>query len=427
MKSKFTRQLVCLFSALFVTAALFSPLGAFAEEQVFYLGKTVNAGLDTGYSESNSIEESDPHFGWSLGSFYVSGFTSVQRDDGKITFLKTTDDKIALHFRLDQDIDCLNGEKSLTIANDTDGYDEQLGVKKSDDGFGRGTLIVRQTDYQNAKSEPQVYVDYLTGIEAGADTEVQLFEEGDYEIVFNYEIKNDVRNVLDLVSVFPEYHDYTIRFEFSVRNGNAMVFLFDSKTGDELTNSATTDNGFTIDLARSRYLDVNVKRETLSDNGNELVEDTRSNVPAKDGEEYTEPGVYTITVSNPSTSQSTEKIICVGDNDVLKAYAKTGYSIKEIQSLKKQGAYISDAGDISWNASNSSTGNPENTSEKEGPASNPTVPIVLIAVVVVVGVGLGIAIKRGQTTATAHGNERPSSPASSISSNAANTDEKGGE
>lgn len=427
MKSKFTRQLACLFSALFVTAAFFLPLRAFAEEQVFYLGKTVNAGLDTGYSESNSIEESDPHFGWSLGSFYVSGFTSVQRDDGKITFLKTTDDKIALHFRLDQDIDCLNGKESLTIADDTDGYDEQLGVKKSEDGFGRGTLIVRQTDYQNAKSDPQVYVDYLTGIEAGADTEVQLFEEGDYEVVFNYEIKNDVRNVLDLVSVFPEYHDYTIRFEFSVRNGNAMVFLFDSKTGDELTNSATTDNGFTIDLARSRYLDVNVKRETLSDNGDELVEDTRSNVPAKDGEEYTEPGVYTITVLNPSTSQSTEKIICVGDNDVLKAYAKTGYSIKEIQSLKKQGAYISDAGDISWNISDSSTDSPETGSEQEGAASNPTAPIVPIAVIVVVGVGLSIAIKRRQSLATARGNEHSSSPVSSTSNNATNIDKKGGE
>lgn len=391
------------------------------------MGKTVNAGLDTGYSESNSIEESDPHFGWSLGSFYVSGFTSVQRNDGKVTFLKTTDDKIALHFRLDQNIDCLNGEESLTIANDTDGYDEQLGVKKSDDGFGRGTLIVRQTDYQNAKSEPQAYVDYLTGIEAGADTEVQLFEEGDYEVVFNYEIKHDVRNVLDLVSVFPEYHDYTIRFELSVRNGNAMVFLFDSKTGDELTNSATTDNGFTIDLARSRYLEVNVKRETLSDNGNELIEDTRSNVPAKDGEEYTEPGVYTITVSNPSTSQSTEKIICVGDNDVLKAYAKTGYSIKEIQSLKKQGAYISDTGDISWNVSDNSTDTSENNSDEEETASNPTASIVLIAVVVVVAVGLGTTIKRRQATATALGNERASSPVSSISSNAANTDEKGDE
>lgn len=206
-----------------------------------------------------------------------------------------------------------------------------------------------------------------------------------------------------------------------------MVFLFDSKTGDELTNSATTDNGFTIDLARSRYLEVNVKRETLSDNGNELIEDTRSNVPAKDGEEYTEPGVYTITVSNPSTSQSTEKIICVGDNDVLKAYAKTGYSIKEIQSLKKQGAYISDTGDISWNVSDNSTDTSENNSDEEKTASNPTAPIVPIAVVVVVAVGLGATIKRRQATATALGNERASSLASSISSNAANTDEKGDE
>lgn len=429
MKRIFARRLAELFTTLFAAVSFLFPLHAFAEDQIFYLGKTVNAGLDTGYSESNSIEESDPHFGWSLGSFYISGFTSVQRDDGRVTFLKTTDDKIALHFRLDQDIDCLNGEKSLTIADDTDGYDEQLGVKKSEDGFGRGTLIIRQTDYQNEKSEPQVYVDYLTGIEAGADTEVQLFEEGDYEVVFDYEIKNDVRNVLGLVSVLPEYHDYTARFEFSVRNGNAMVFLFDSETGDELTNSATTDNGFTIDLARSRYLEVNVKRETLSDNGNELIEDTRFNVPAKDGEEYTDPGVYTITVFNPSTSQSTEKIICVGDNDVLKAYAKTGYSIKEIQSLKKQGAFISDTGDISWSVSGTSTDNPGSTSGQDEFVSNPAIPIVLIVVIVVVGAGLGLATKRRKSPTAPNGNAHSSSslPSSDTDHNAANNSEKGNE
>lgn len=425
MKSNRIRNLGRLFSIILAAVTLVLPLQAFAEDQVFYLGKTVNAGLDTGYSEANAIEESDPHFGWSLGSFYISGFTSVQRDNGTITFLKTTDDKIALHFRLDQDIDCLNGKESLTIANDTDGYDEQLGVKKSEDGFGRGTLIVRQTDYQNAKSEPQVYVDYLTGIEAGADTEVQLFEEGDYEVIFDYEIKNDVRNVLGLVSVLPEYHDYTIRFSFSVRNGNTMVFLFDTKTGDELTNSAFTENGFAIDLARSRYLDINVKRETLSDNGNDLVEDTRYNGPAKDGEQYTEPGVYTITVSNPSTSQSTEKIICVGDNDVLKAYAKTGYSIKEIQSFKQQGAFITDTGDISWKAGGSSADSSEASSHESGSDSNPVVPVAIVAILVVAGAGLGIALKRRQSPVLPHGDNHPSSEESPNEHDAASSCEEG--
>ena len=46
--------------------------GSAAEEQKYYLGSAVNAGTDTGYSESNDIKENDPHFGWELGRFYIS-------------------------------------------------------------------------------------------------------------------------------------------------------------------------------------------------------------------------------------------------------------------------------------------------------------------------------------------------------------------
>lgn len=309
----------------FVIVSLLFPLQSFADEQVFYFGTAVDAGLDTGYSEDNPIEESDPHFGWSLGSFYISGFTSVQRDDGDITFLKTADDTIALHFRLDQDINCLDGNNNLCISDDTDGYDELLGVKKSSNGFGRGTLIVRQTNYQNAQSQPQVYVDFLTGLSMGANTDIQLFEEGDYEVVLDYEVRQDNR-LLGVIPALPTYQNYSIRFSFSVRNGNAMAFLFDAETGDELTNSSIAENGFVIDLARSRYLEINVQREMLSENGDELVEDVRYNGPARDGERYTEPGIYTITVTNPTTSQTTEKVICVGDDQVLRAYATTDYT-----------------------------------------------------------------------------------------------------
>ena len=331
----------------FVIVSLLFPLQSFAAEQVFYFGTAVDAGLDTGYSEDNPIEESDPHFGWSLGSFYISGFTSVQRDDGDITFLKTADDTIALHFRLDQDINCLDGNNNLCISDDTDGYDELLGVKKSSNGFGRGTLIVRQTDYQNAQSQPQVYVDFLTGLSMGANTDIQLFEEGDYEVVLDYEVRQDNR-LLGVIPALPTYQNYSIRFSFSVRNGNAMAFLFDAETGDELTNSSIAENGFVIDLARSRYLEINVQREMLSENGDELVEDVRYNGPARDGERYTEPGIYTITVTNPTTSQTTEKVICVGDDQVLRAYATTDYTIEEIQTLYAQGASISEEGDVQW-------------------------------------------------------------------------------
>ena len=86
------------FASLVLAALLLLaiPSMALAGEQSFALGSVVNAGLDTGYSESNEIKESDPHFGWQLGSFNVKGFTSVQRGGESATFLKTVGDKVSL-------------------------------------------------------------------------------------------------------------------------------------------------------------------------------------------------------------------------------------------------------------------------------------------------------------------------------------------
>lgn len=48
-----------------ILLAVFLPsMRAVGEEQTFYLGSRVNAGLDAGYSETNEIVDSDPHFGW---------------------------------------------------------------------------------------------------------------------------------------------------------------------------------------------------------------------------------------------------------------------------------------------------------------------------------------------------------------------------
>ena len=79
-------------TALLVTALL--PLAAYADENadaaVYYIGNAVNAGLDTGYSESSEIRQDDVHFGWSIGQFYVSGYTSMTEDaKGNPVFLKT--------------------------------------------------------------------------------------------------------------------------------------------------------------------------------------------------------------------------------------------------------------------------------------------------------------------------------------------------
>lgn len=316
------------------------PASPDPNEPRYYMGEVVNTGKDNGYSKVYKIESDDPHFGWSLGSFFVSGYTSVYEDsEGKPVFIKTLGDRIELWFQLEQDIDCLNGKDSLSIAEDRNGFDEAFGISKTN--FGRGALITQHTDYRNAIGAPQLYTDYLSGITAsGADTTVQLFEEGDYTVALNYEIKDESFKLVK------SYSDYRIEFQFSVRNGNCMVYPFDVVTGAELTNTAVTENGFYLDLARSRYLNINIKREVLAEGAVGLTEDVRFNRPARDGDQYTDEGIYTITVSNRYTGQQTTKQIYVGTNKILLAHMVTGMSVQEIRDQIAKGAQIADDGTI---------------------------------------------------------------------------------
>ena len=305
----------------------------------YYMGEVVNTGTDNGYSKSEKIDRNDLHFGWQLGRFFVSGYTRVTEDDeGDPVFLKNVGDKVTLWFNLAQDIDCLNGDDDLTVVEDENGSDEYFGIDRTN--FGRGTLIVRYTDYQNATQKPVIYTDYLAGnVAVGADTTVQLFEEGDYEIALNYEVRS--KRFVDKVE------NYRISFKFSVRNGNCMVYPIDTLTNAELSNTAITPNGFRLDLARSRYLDINIKRETLTEGAVGLTEDIRFNRPAKDGDQYTAEGIYTITVINRYTQQTTTKQIYVGTDDILRAHVTTGLSIEEIRKLILEGAVVNEDGTVS--------------------------------------------------------------------------------
>ena len=285
-------------------------------EQTHNLGKRVRTKNFDGYSGSTKIKKSDPHYGWDLGQFFVSGYTDkIQDSDDNMIFLKDVGDEVILWFNLQQDINKLNGDKHLRISDDNEGYDDYFETDTQD--FGVGTLIVRYTDYNGNVSSPQIYKDYLkANVEFNADTKVQLFEEGDYEVALDYEITND--KLIDSVA------HYRIFFKFSVRNSNCMVYPFDVANGDELSNSSITENGFRLDLAKSRYLKVNVKRSVLTENADGLEEDVRASGPAKDGETYTKEGIYTITVENVYTNDQTTKKIYVGNNKLLKAYMNTG-------------------------------------------------------------------------------------------------------
>ena len=263
---------------------------------------------------SSTLDLKDPHYGWTLGRFFVSGYTRATKDDtGTPVFLKTVGDKITLWFNLQQDINKLSGDESLSIADDDKGYDKYFQIEKTD--MGRGTLIIRYTDEKGVPHTPEIYTNYLeANATTSADTVVRLFEEGDYEVSLDYKIKSVPRKVVG-IEVIPEYYDYHIPFSFSVRNGNCMVYPFDVKTGQELTDESITVNGFKLDMAKSRYLTIDVKYARVTPGANGYVEDVRFNRPAKDGDSYTDEGIYTFSVKNLYTGESTTKKLYVGDTD----------------------------------------------------------------------------------------------------------------
>lgn len=375
-------------------------------DERYSLGSKVRVDDFDSYSGEKTIIKDDPHYGWDLGNFFVSGYTDEMTGvDGNMVFLKNVGDKVTLWFRLNQDINKLNGKEKLSITADSAGSDQYFETPAMD--FGRGALIIRYTDYKNEKNTT-IYTNYLeANTSVGADTKVQLFEEGDYEVALDYQITDD--RLIDKVG------HYRIFFKFSIRNGNCMVYPFDVVTGSELTNSSMTENGFRLDLAKSRYLKVNLKREILTESADGLVEDTRSNGPARDGAEYTDEGIYTITVTNEYTGQFTVKKIYVGTNKVLRAHMATGLSITEINNLVAQGATISDDGTIKLGTSIPTAseseefeGTTEVTAESEGSSEEvagssenekPTkafsvIPIIGVVVVcVLIGVVLMVKTK----------------------------------
>lgn len=309
------------------------------EEPRKYFSEFVNAGKNDGYNKSKAIGSKDLHYGWKLGKFFVRGYTRAETDeDGNPVFLKNVGDKIGLFFVLDQNIDELNGIPKMYIKNDKKTQDIYFQTAKQD--FGRGTLIVRHTDYQGNVGDPVVYTDYLSAVEVGADTQIEFFEEGDYEVALDYCVERKSK------LGFKKYADYRMFMKFSVRNGNCMVYPFDIGTGKELTDSEITPNGFKLDLARSRYLLIDIKKEVLPNGKKGLSEDVRFNKPAKDGDKYVEEGIYTFTVTNRYTKQTTTKQIYVGTDEVLMAYVATDYSIEQIKMLLAHGAKVQSDGSI---------------------------------------------------------------------------------
>lgn len=355
MKKSCIKASIIVLITVFISLSVM-PISVFAEEsdtsealsevqtnsegnERYYLGETIKAGDDDGYDKDKTIKKKDPHYGWTLGDFYITGFSRVIAEDEETpVFLKNVGDTPTLYFKLNQDIDELDGDDDNVIYDDPNGYDKYFGTDKTD--FGKGALIIRHTDYQNHVGDPVIYTDYLSGVEEGADTKVELLEEGDYEASLDYTVRHFYWRPFDAKWISND-NDYKIFFKFSVRNGNCMVFPFDTETKAELTNTSITPNGFYLDLAKSKYLDITIKREILAEGAEGLTEDVRFNRPAKDGDKYTEEGIYTIKVHNRYTDEDTTKKIYVGNDDILKAYMTSGLSIQEIKNQVANGAKVS--------------------------------------------------------------------------------------
>lgn len=310
------------------------------------LGMTVNAGKkEDYYAASYALEADDPHYSWTLGTFTMNGYTREEAENDIPVFLKTLGDKVTLWFSLEQDIECLNGDPTLSIAENDKATDMYFQTPIMN--FKRGALIIQYTDVEGKAHTPIIYEDFLAADAAkGADTKVQLFEEGDYEVALDYCIKNSPRQI-GPVEIIPTYSYYCIFFRFKIRNGNCMVFPLDLKTGSELSNRAMTPHGFKLDMAKSRYLSINVTRSELALGADgQLTEDVRSNEPAADNETYTKDGIYTFTVKNKYTQEEVTKTIYVGTNKYLLALSNNDISLETLNEKIATGSTISDDGAI---------------------------------------------------------------------------------
>ena len=215
-----TALMAALAAAVLAGALAAGSAAAWADEPAgdgaYVLGEAVNAGTDNGFRGTNALREGDPHFDWELGRFSVIGYERVEEDaDGVPAFVVAPGGGVKLRFQLDQDIEALNLDPALSVNRDENGRDAEFGVPEQD--LGRGALIVSRAPAGGEPAEPEVTLDFL-GSTAARDqaVEVGAFGEGDYRVALDYELREDVLNLLG-ISILPSFTDYRIAFSFTVR------------------------------------------------------------------------------------------------------------------------------------------------------------------------------------------------------------------
>lgn len=397
------RSKVVGFAIILSIMALTFPLTATAENSAIhyltsmYDGSTVNTGKDNGFKGTTQIKNGDVHYAWSLGQFVLTGYTEVVKEESVPVFLVNPGDTISLTYKLDQNIDALNGKDSLFISEDTNGYDEAFQVEKTN--FGRGALLVKFTDSTN-KTRVTPHLDYLTSVKGRtANATISNLEEGDYEVALDYEIAENM---------WPghKYYNYRTVFKFKVRNSSSMVFLRDLKTKDQIANFSVAENGFSVEKS-SHYQKVSVGRQNLTDNGNGYSLTQITKRECYDGAEFTDPGIYTVSVKNNYTGESVDMTIAVGDDRITNAYVTSNcvYKPEEISEMVANGAArITDDWRIEV------VNKPQSTEEPDTPVVAPVEPpkttytinvsaetiIAVACVVFVIVVGAIIAVVRNR-------------------------------
>ena len=285
----------------------------------FIPAQLVNAGKE-GYSDTSAITNGDPHNGWRLGQFLLSGYTDVEEADIPV-FIKTPGHNISLWFDLEQNIDFLGGEKKLSIVADPKGQDDIFQYSKDRTDFGRGALLVKHIDFKN-NATINLYSNYLVAKETGgANTRIDIREEGTYEVALDYMIKNS-----DLKSALNSTTRYRLSVTFKVKNGSGMAYLFDIGNKSELQDYSITKEGFQVDLANSKSVKVSYTRYAINQNGTAL--DARASAPIADGEALTDIGYYILTITNIETNSAIEKHLFVGTEVDFKTYLEVDSSLE---------------------------------------------------------------------------------------------------
>ena len=160
-------------------------------------------------------------------------------------------------------------------------------------------------------------------------------------------------------------------------------------------------------LQKMAFVSTLQNQEILNNTENGLVEDTRFNGVASDGETFTDEGIYTIKAFNryDDKLEPAVKTIYVGSNNILTAYTKNlnsskHYEISELNALVDKGYTITDDGDIiepvvETTTADITTSSPEATSD----AANSTTASVKKneskSVLLIVGGGIGVVALGG--------------------------------